>query len=52
MCPFPYDLIRKESEKYANAHVFWVQEEHKNMGGWTYFNPRYRTCMKGTRCVR
>ncbi|XP_026471313.1 2-oxoglutarate dehydrogenase, mitochondrial-like [Ctenocephalides felis] len=52
MCPFPYDLIRKESEKYPNASVAWVQEEHRNMGGWTYFNPRYRTCMKGTRCIR
>jgi len=32
LCPFPYDLIRKELEKYPNAKICFAQEEHKNMG--------------------
>ncbi|ESO00011.1 hypothetical protein HELRODRAFT_192693 [Helobdella robusta] len=43
LCPFPMDLIRKELEKYSKAKVFWVQEEHKNQGGWSYVKPRFET---------
>lgn len=32
LCPFPFDLIRTELEKYKNAKVCFAQEEHKNMG--------------------
>ena len=32
LCPFPFDLIRAELEKYKNAKVCFAQEEHKNMG--------------------
>jgi 2-oxoglutarate dehydrogenase E1 component len=32
LCPFPYDLIRAELEKYKNAKICFAQEEHKNMG--------------------
>ena len=32
LCPFPFDLIRAELEKYSNAKVCFAQEEHKNMG--------------------
>ncbi|KAL3319584.1 hypothetical protein Ciccas_001735 [Cichlidogyrus casuarinus] len=40
LTPFPYDLIKAELEKYPNAYVQWVQEEHKNMGPWSYVQPR------------
>ena len=32
LCPFPFDLIRGELEKYKNAKLCFAQEEHKNMG--------------------
>lgn len=36
LCPFPFDLIKAEIEKYPNAHIQWVQEEHKNQVGVYY----------------
>ncbi|XP_052786146.1 2-oxoglutarate dehydrogenase complex component E1-like isoform X2 [Mya arenaria] len=44
--PFPFDLVKEEMLKYPNAKVAWVQEEHKNMGAWTYVEPRVRTVFK------
>nr|VZI39082.1 unnamed protein product [Spirometra erinaceieuropaei] len=38
--PLPYDLIKEDIERYPNAVIQWVQEEHKNMGAWTYIHPR------------
>jgi 2-oxoglutarate dehydrogenase E1 component len=32
LCPFPFDEIRAELEKYKTAKVCFAQEEHKNMG--------------------
>jgi 2-oxoglutarate dehydrogenase E1 component len=49
--PFPYDLIKKEVEKYPNAELIWAQEEHKNQGAWTYVQPRFVTALNGTRSV-
>lgn len=40
MTPFPYDLIQQDLERYPNAVIQWVQEEHKNMGPWSYVQPR------------
>lgn len=41
IAPFPFDLVKEEIEKYPKADIFWVQEEHKNMGAWTYIKPRF-----------
>ncbi|CAL1677275.1 unnamed protein product [Lasius platythorax] len=49
--PFPYDLVKKEAAKYANAELLWAQEEHKNQGAWTYVQPRFHTALNGTRGV-
>lgn len=46
LTPFPFDLVKKELEKYPKAKVVWAQEEHKNMGGWTYVKPRMETCIR------
>ncbi|XP_046743343.1 2-oxoglutarate dehydrogenase, mitochondrial isoform X5 [Diprion similis] len=49
--PFPYDLVKKEAEKYPNAELVWTQEEHKNQGAWTYVQPRFHTALNGVRDV-
>ncbi|XP_041646191.1 2-oxoglutarate dehydrogenase-like, mitochondrial isoform X2 [Cheilinus undulatus] len=41
--PFPFDLVRAETEKYASAELVWCQEEHKNMGYYDYVRPRFLT---------
>ncbi|XP_063532158.1 2-oxoglutarate dehydrogenase complex component E1 isoform X3 [Cydia strobilella] len=50
--PFPYDLIKAEAAKYSNAQLVWSQEEHKNMGSWTYVEPRFRTLLQNQRTIR
>ncbi|KAK7112604.1 2-oxoglutarate dehydrogenase complex component E1-like isoform X1 [Littorina saxatilis] len=46
LSPFPFDLVKAEMQKYPNARVTWVQEEHKNMGPYLYVEPRIRTILK------
>ncbi|VEL37801.1 unnamed protein product [Protopolystoma xenopodis] len=48
LTPFPYDLIKLELEKYPNAVVQWVQEEHKNMGPWVYIQSRINHLIRRT----
>jgi len=47
ICPFPFDLVKEELDKYNNADIAWCQEEHKNQGGWTYVQPRFQTAIGG-----
>uniref|UniRef100_A0A6P4E3N7 2-oxoglutarate dehydrogenase, mitochondrial n=1 Tax=Drosophila rhopaloa TaxID=1041015 RepID=A0A6P4E3N7_DRORH len=55
LCPFPYDLISQQLELYPEADLLWAQEEHKNMGGWFYVQPRFDTALlkneNESRCV-
>ena len=37
----------EECNKYSNAELVWVQEEHKNQGGWSYVQPRFQTAIGG-----
>ena len=37
--PWPIQSLRKELGRFKNAEVVWVQEEPKNMGGWTFVDP-------------
>ena len=45
--PFPFDIMKKVTDQYCNAELCWVQEEHKNMGAWTYVQPRTQTAIGG-----
>ena len=39
--PLPFKRIQEALEKYTNVKEFiWAQEEPKNMGAWTYIEPR------------
>lgn len=45
IAPFPYDLVMEECSKYPDADLVWAQEEHKNMGAWSYIQPRFATAL-------
>ena len=45
--PFPFDLVKGECDKYSNAELNFVQEEHKNQGAWSYVQPRLQTAIGG-----
>ncbi|XP_030213982.1 oxoglutarate (alpha-ketoglutarate) dehydrogenase a (lipoamide) isoform X3 [Gadus morhua] len=51
LSPFPFDLVRSEFEKYANADLVWCQEEHKNQGYYDYVKPRIRTTIERAKPV-
>ena len=40
-------IVMEECNKYSNAELVWVQEEHKNQGGWSYVQPRFQTAIGG-----
>ena len=41
--PFPAEKLQEIFARYKNAtQIFWTQEEPKNMGGWTFVEPRLR----------
>lgn len=46
LAPFPWDRVAQECNKYPNAEVMWVQEEPKNMGAWTFVQPRIATATR------
>ncbi|XP_045513578.1 2-oxoglutarate dehydrogenase, mitochondrial isoform X2 [Pieris brassicae] len=50
--PFPYDQLKSEIAKYPNAQLVWSQEEHKNMGSWSYVEPRFRTLLRNQKQIR
>ncbi|CAG2183153.1 unnamed protein product, partial [Oppiella nova] len=40
LCPFPATDISAQLSKYKSAKEFvWSQEEHQNMGAWSYVRP-------------
>jgi len=47
ICPFPFDIMKTVADQYCNAKLCWVQEEHKNMGAWSYVQPRTQTAIGG-----
>ena len=41
--PFPEERVREIMEGYENLReILWVQEEPRNMGAWTFVEPRLR----------
>ena len=46
--PFPSDELAAILRQYPNARdVVWLQEEPKNMGAWTYMQPRLQPLLNG-----
>ncbi|KAM9735031.1 LOW QUALITY PROTEIN: 2-oxoglutarate dehydrogenase complex component E1 [Menidia menidia] len=52
LSPFPFDLVRAETDRFPNADLLWCQEEHKNQGYHDYVRPRISTATGSTRPVR
>ena len=49
--PFPQKRLREIIASFANvAELVWAQEEPKNMGGWTFIEPRLENLLP--RCER
>ena len=46
IAPFPWDKIAAEAAHYPNADIVFCQEEPKNMGAWSYVQPRIETATK------
>ena len=46
LAPFPWDKVAEEAACYKNADVMWVQEEPKNMGPWSFVQPRIATATR------
>ncbi|KAK6999788.1 endoribonuclease Dicer [Biomphalaria glabrata] len=43
LCPFPTNELQEVLKKYPKAKQFiWSQEEHRNMGAWTFVQPRFQ----------
>lgn len=51
LSPFPFDLVKAETDRYSNADLVWCQEEHKNQGYHDYVKPRICTTTNHTRPV-
>ena len=51
LSPFPFDLVKAETDRYPNADLVWCQEEHKNQGYYDYVKPRIRTTINRARPV-
>jgi 2-oxoglutarate dehydrogenase E1 component len=51
--PFPADRVREIIEGYPNLReILWVQEEPKNMGAWTFMEPRLKEMTDGEIPIR
>lgn len=46
IAPFPWDKVAMQAATYKNAKIIWVQEEPKNMGAWSYVQPRIATATR------
>ena len=46
LCPFPAQALQDEIKSYKNAKTFiWSQEEHRNMGCWSFVSPRFNNLL-------
>ena len=46
--PWPMQSLRKELARFPKAELAWVQEEPKNMGGWTFVDSWLEETLKRT----
>ena len=44
--PFPHEALARRLARYPDAELVWCQEEPKNMGFWTFVQPRVNTAVR------
>ncbi|MEM1041429.1 MAG: multifunctional oxoglutarate decarboxylase/oxoglutarate dehydrogenase thiamine pyrophosphate-binding subunit/dihydrolipoyllysine-residue succinyltransferase subunit [Bacteroidota bacterium] len=44
--PFPAEQVAAELERFGVGDVHWVQEEPKNMGAWSFLQPRFNDLLR------
>jgi 2-oxoglutarate dehydrogenase E1 component len=50
--PFPVEAVADLLQSYPNLQeVAWVQEEPRNMGAWTFLQPRLSELLSGRDCI-
>ncbi|XP_046919167.2 2-oxoadipate dehydrogenase complex component E1 [Dermatophagoides farinae] len=50
LCPFPAAELVAILKRYPNAkNLIWSQEEHRNMGAWTFIRPRFQNILHQTK---
>lgn len=49
--PFPARSLMKELERFPTADMVWVQEEPRNMGGWSFADPWLEWTLDKTSCA-
>ena len=56
LCPFPADSLVNVLHRYPEAirkgQLIWSQEEHRNMGAWSYVKPRFEYILKQKVCQK
>lgn len=46
--PFPFEYLEQQFSQFPNLkEVVWIQEEPKNMGAWTFVEPRINEALHG-----
>jgi 2-oxoglutarate dehydrogenase E1 component len=40
IAPFPIRQVLEQFDQHSNARIIWCQEEHFNMGAWSFVEPR------------
>lgn len=48
--PFPSEQLENEIKKFKNAEIIWAQDEHKNMGAWSFVQEYIEEIMEKTKC--
>jgi 2-oxoglutarate dehydrogenase E1 component len=46
LAPFPHEAVARLAAAYPNAEITWVQEMPKNMGPWSWLQPRFRAAVR------
>ena len=44
--PFPVQALTEELERFPKAKIIWCQEEPKNMGAWTFVEPKIEALLE------
>jgi 2-oxoglutarate dehydrogenase E1 component len=44
--PWPRKTVFQQLSRYNNAEIIWCQEEHANMGAWTFVFPRLESIVE------